>query len=209
MDQLVSAVNDLITDHWVKFATAAGFTAIGWMIARWRNAAEWKQREFFHRINFSLNSIHEQTLRIRTLCEKSCADVFLNETAVRQLTAVAQQTTPGKPLIPLPKDDYWYFLNAVLNELSEQFADGLLAREAGKSVTSVQYVICLTNECDGDTRTRKIRALVTRRDLLTKLPDEKPKFESPHHHIRWETMLHLAEMYKKEPWQFLDVELVT
>jgi len=209
MDQIVAAINDLITDHWVKFASAAGFTAIGWMFARWRNANEWKQREFFHRINFSLNSIHEETLRIRTLCEKSCSDVFLNDTAVRQLTAASQKTTPGNPLIPLPKEEHWYFLNAVLNELSEQFASGLLVREAGKPVTSIQYLICLTNECDGDTRTRKIRALVTRRDLLTKLPEEVPQFESPHHHIRWETMLHLAEMYKKEPWQFLEVELVT
>ncbi len=93
--------------------------------------------------------------------------------------------------------------------MSEQFAAGLLVREAGKSVKSVQYLICLTNECDGDTRTRRIRALVTRQDLLTKLLEEVPQFESPHHHIRWETMLYLAEMYKKEPWQFLEVELVT
>jgi len=209
MDQIIDAVNDLINDHWLKFVTALGFTAIGWLIARRRAASEWKQREFFHRINFSLTSLRDGTLTIRTLAEKACRDVFLNDEAVRQLTKAAQQTTAGQPLIPVPKDDCWYFLNAVLNEVSEQFAAGLLTREAGQSTTSTSYVICLTNECDGQVRTRKIRALVVRKDLLSNLPKERPKFESPNHHVRWETLLHLAAMFKKEPWQFLEMEVVT
>ena len=209
MADIVAAFNDLITDHWAKFLVAAGMTVVGWGIARWRASREWKKREFFHRINFSLSAIRDSTLLIRTLSEKTCSEVFLNDTAVRELVEAAQKTTVSNPLIPFAKEDCWYFLNAVLNELSEQFAMGLIAREAGKPVVSVPYVICLTNECDGEVRTRKIRALVTRRDILDHLPEETPKFESPHHRVRWQTLLCLAKARKLEPWRFLEVELVT
>jgi hypothetical protein len=40
------------------------------------------------------------------------------------VTAAAQRTTAENSLIPLPIEDYWYYLNAVLNELAEQFAVG-------------------------------------------------------------------------------------
>lgn len=208
MEQIIDAFNDLITDHWVKFVTAGAFTAVGWLIARRRAASEWKQREFYHRLNFSLNSVIDGTLKIRTLAEKSCREVFLNDAAVRQLTRLAQETRPGNPILPIPKDDCWYFLNAALNELSEQFADGLIAREAGRPVTAVNYLICLTNESDGDVRTRKIRALVVRKSLLTDLPKETPAFESPNHRIRWQTLQFMAQTWQKEPWRFLEVELI-
>jgi len=135
--------------------------------------------------------------------------VFLNETAVKEITAAALKTRPGLPLIPMAKDDCWFYLNAVLNEVSEQFAVGLIARESGQNVTATQYVICLTNEADGEVNTRKIRAQVIRKDLLTNLPKETPAFESPQHRIRWETLMHLSLAYQKEPWQFLTVEIVT
>ena len=209
MDDFVKAINDLITDHWVKFVVAAGFTGLGWLVGRWRARREWQKREFFHRVNFSLNSIIDGTLKIRTLAEKTCSDVFLNETAVKEITAAAQKTTAGLPLIPMAKDDCWFYLNAVLNEISEQFASGLMAREAGKGATSTQYVICLTNEADGEVKTRKIRAQILRKDLLTNLRQETPTFESPNHRVRWETLMYLAKTYQKEPWQFLTVEIVT
>ena len=209
MDDVVKAINDLITDHWVKFVVAAGFTGLGWLFGRWRTRREWQKREFFHRINFSLNSIIDGTLKIRTLAEKTCSDVFLNETAVKEITAAAQKTKAGLPLIPMAKDDCWFYLNAVLNEISEQFANGLMARESGKDVKATHYVICLTNEADGEVKTRKIRAQVIRKDLLANLPKETPAFESPHHRVRWETLMHLAQAYQKEPWQFLSVEIVS
>ncbi len=208
MTDLIEAVEELISEHWLKVLTAAGFTLAGWFVAHWRASRAWKRREFFERINFSLNSIPDDTLRIRTLCEKSCSDVFLNEFAVRQLGKLSLQTTPDDPIVPIPQKDCWYFLNAVLNELSEQFAAGLLAREAGKEVRATQYLICLTNECDGELRTRKLRAMVVRRELLLNLPEEPPQFESPHHRIRWKTLQQLSQRQAKEPWRFLEVELV-
>lgn len=209
MDELVKAVSELVSEHWVKAVVAIGFTAAGWLIGWRRSRAQWRRREFFHRINFSLTSIVDGTLQIRTLAEKSCADVFLNETAVTQITTAAQQTRPGLPLIPLPEKDYWFFLNAVLNEVSEQFAAGLVAADAGLPVKASRYVIALTNEADGDVRTRKIRALLVNLELLQDMEKTAPNFESPHHRIRWETLLHIAEQYQQHPDRFLDVQIVT
>lgn len=209
MKEFFEAINDLISDHWVKFAVAAGFTALGWLLSWWRSKKAWQHREFFHRVNFSLNSIVDETLRIRTLAEKSCEEVFLNKTAVTALVAAAQKTKPGLPIIPLQNDDYWFYLNSVLNELSEQFASGLIARDAGKDTQTVQYVICLTNEADGDVRTRKIRAMVIQKQLLLSLPKQAPKFESPHHRVRWESLMHMAREFPKNPTWFLELEIVT
>jgi hypothetical protein len=208
MQQFVEVIGDLISDHWLKILSAVGFSLMGWLVAHWRASRSWHRREFFQRINFSLNSISDDKLLIRTLSEKSCAEIFLNEYAIRQLNKLGAQTTPDDPVVPIPRDDCWYFLNAVLNELSEQFATGLIAREAGKHVVSARYLICLTNECDGDIRTRKLRAMVVRRDLLLHLPEETPTFESPTHAIRWKTLQQLNIRHKKEPWRFLEVELV-
>ena len=55
-------------------------------------------------------------LLIRTLLEKSCEEIFLNKVAVETIVAAARKTTERNPLLPLPKEDYWYYLNAVLNE---------------------------------------------------------------------------------------------
>ncbi len=208
MHQLVEVIEDLISDHWLKILTAIGFSFIGWFIAHWRASRAWQRKEFLERINFSLNSISDGTLRIRTLSEKPCDEIFLNDYAIRQLSKLTSQTTPDDPVVPIPKDDCWHFLNAVLNELSEQFAAGLIAREAGKNVVSAQYLICLTNECHGDVKTRKLRAMVVRRDLLLNLPEEVPTFESPTHAVRWQTLQKLNLRHAREPWRFLELELV-
>lgn len=208
MADIFEAINDLITEHWLKAFTGIVFAVVGWWIAKLRANRQWQQREFYHRINFSLNSIVEGVLQIRTLSEKTCDDVFLNETAVEQLVKGAQKTKPGLPLIPIPQKDCWFFLNAALNEMSEQFAVGLLRREAGEPVTVERYLICLTNECDGEVRTHKVRAQVIRKSLLLNLPKERPKFESDNHLVRWETLLHLAGQFQKTPHQFIELELV-
>ena len=207
MEDFIRALSDLIDEHWVKFVTAAAFTAVGWLIARRRAARDWQKREFFDRINFSLNSVRDGTLQIRTLAEKSCSDVFLNKVATDQLLKLAQQTTAEDPILPIPEKDCWYYLNAVLNEVSEQFATGLIQRDVGRPVLAADYFICLTNECDGDMRTRKLRAMVIRKDLLLNLPKETPKFEYPHHKIRWKTLHQLHLAYTRTPWKFLTVEL--
>ncbi len=208
MQEFIRELNQLVTDHWVKFVTATAFAAFGWLLARYRADRDWKRREFFNRLNVSLNSIVDGTLKIRTLSEKLCSEVFLNQVAVERLIHLAQTTTKTNPLVPISRDDSWFYLNSVLNELSEQFADGLIRREAGRASDAVRFLVCLTNECDGDVRTRKIRAMVIRRDLLLSLPEEAPKFESPNHAIRWQTLQQMQKACAAEPWRFIEVEIV-
>lgn len=208
MAEVFEAINDLITEHWLKALTGIAFAIAGWWIAKIRANRQWQQREFYHRINFSLNCIVNGVLQIRTLSEQTCEDVFLNESAVEQLVKAAQKTKPGLPLIPLPQKDCWFFLNAALNEMSEQFAVGLLQREVGRTVSVERYLICLTNECDGEVRSHKVRAQVIRKSLLLNLPKDRPKFESDNHLVRWETLMHLAKEFQKAPHQFIELELV-
>ena len=208
MQDMLNAIADHIRDNWVKLLSAAAFTVAGWLLGRWRAAQSWKRREFFNRLNVSLNSLHEGKLLIRTVLEKTCEEILLNKVAVERLIKAAQLTTKDNPLIPVQKDDRWFYLNAVLNELSETFAQGLFRREAGKPHDAVRYLICLTNECDGEVRTRKVRAMVIRKDTLLNLPAEQPAFESPNHAIRWKTLQQMQKAWAADPGNFIEVEIV-
>lgn len=208
MQQLFESILNQIRDHGIKFLSAAAFTVVGWLIGRWRAAQSWKKREFFNRLNISLNSIRDGRLLIRTVLEKTCEDVFLNKVAVERLLKAALLTTTENPFIPVAKDDRWFYLNAVLNELSETFAEGLFRREAGKPHDCLRYLICLTNECDGDVKTRKIRAMVIRKDNLLNLPKEQPALESPSHSIRWKTLQQMQKAYAADPTNFIEAEIV-
>jgi hypothetical protein len=208
MEQFLNSLRDLTMEHGVKLLTAAAFTLVGWLFGRWRASRSWKKREFFNRLNVSLNTIHEGKLLIRTVLEKTCEEVLLNSVAVDQLIKAAQKTTKQNSIIPLPKEDRWFYLNAVLNEISETFAEGLFRREAGKPCDAVRYLICLTNECDGDIRTRKVRAMVIRKESLVNLPSEVPALESPNHAIRWTTLQQLKKSYATDPADFIEAEIV-
>lgn len=207
MWELIDALLDRLDGHWAQLVTAAAFMLVGWFFGQRRAKSDWRKKEFLHRLNISLTTLSEGTLRIRTLLEKSCADVFLNTLAADAIVAAARRTSSADSILPLERDDYWYYLNAVLNELSEKFADGQIRRDMGLPVTVANYLICLTCECDGAMRTRKIRAMVVRRDLLESLPQEAPKFESSSHTTRWRTLQQLAKTWQVEPHKFLSVEL--
>ncbi|HQX50133.1 MAG TPA: hypothetical protein PLR25_09505, partial [Planctomycetaceae bacterium] len=139
---------------------------------------------------------------------KECEDVLLNKVAVDRLIKAAQLTTVDNPLIPVADEDRWFFLNAILNDLSETFATGLFRREAGKPVDAIHYLICLTNECDGDIRTRKVRAMVIRKETLINFPKEPPALERPHHAIRLKTLQKMQKAYATDPGHFIEVEIV-
>ncbi len=196
-----------IQDHGSKLLAAAVFTFLGWGVGRWRARRAWQRRDFLNRLNFSLNIIQDGRLFIRTLMEKSCEEVFLNQTAVERVLASAKQTTAANPFLPLAREDYWYYLNQILNDLSEKFAEGPLKRDMKLPVNTAKYLICLTSESAGEIRTRKIRAMLIRKDQLTSLPETAPQFESPHHITRWETLQRMQSAYQKEPHLFLEMEL--
>lgn len=196
-----------IRDHGSKLLAAAVFTFLGWGVGRWRARRAWQRRDFLQRLNFSLNIIENGHLVIRTLMEKPCEEVFMNQSAVEQVLAAAKQTTAANPFLPLPKEEYWFFLNQILNELSEKFAEGPLKRDLKLPVTSARYLICLTSESAGEIRTRKVRAMLIRKDQLVNFPEKAPEFERPHHSTRWETLQKMQIAFEKEPHLFLEMEL--
>jgi hypothetical protein len=208
MDEILKTITDAFFAHWGKVAVGATFMLIGWVVGWWRARQSWKKKEFFGRINFSLNSIHEGKLKIRTLMEKGCDEVFLNQVAVSTILDSATKTSQKDPIIPLPAKDYWFYLNSALNEVSEKFADGFIRRDAGHDLKTTVYYLCLTNESDGAIRTRKIRAMLIRKDDLLNLPEEMPELESKNHKTRWNTLIHMANNLESKPHQFFTVELI-
>ena len=207
MSELIETLFEQFEEHWVKFVTAALFMGVGWFFGKRRAKSEWAKKEFLDRLNVSLTSIDDGTLEIRTIIEKACQEVFLNTVAAEAINVAARQTTEDNPLLPLAEDDYWYYLNAVLNEIAEKFAEGQIRRDLGLPVEVGTYLICLTCEKAGAVRTQKVRAMLVSESLLSNLPEKTPTFESPNHSTRWETLQFLAKTWKTAPHQFLEVEL--
>ena len=207
MDQFFEYLSDYVQDHWIKFLTAGGFMAVGWFFGKRRARSNWQRREFYDRLNISLNMLEDGKLLIRTLVEKNSSDIFLNTAAVEAVTAAARKTTPADPVLPLPESEYWYYLNPVLNEISEKFAQGQIRRDLGAPVARETYVMTLTCEAAGEVRTRKVRAMLIKKKHFENLPETPPTFESPHHSVRWDTLKKLAAEYKARPQKFLTVEI--
>lgn len=206
-EQIAETLLDYLKDHAIKIFTGLVLMALGWYIGHRRARRDWKAQRFLDRLNISLNVLKGGGLQIRTLSEKRCEEVFLNSDAAAKVTAAAERTTAADPLLPLPKEDYWFYLNGVLNELSEQFALGHLRRDLNCPVQTAKYVMCLTCECAGELRTRKVRAMVIRHDVLTTLPAEPPQFTASHHTTRWTTLQAMKAEYARNPWRFIEVEL--
>ncbi|MEO1993691.1 MAG: hypothetical protein ABGZ17_00270 [Planctomycetaceae bacterium] len=207
MRELIDALVEHAADHWIKVATGLVLMAAGWCFGRYREKTAWKKRKFLDRLNVTLNSIRGGKFRIRTILEKRCEDVFLNSVASATITAAAEKTTADDAIIPLPERDYWYYLNDVLNEISEKFALGQLQADIGKPVKATTYVMTLTCESDGPLRTRKIRAMLIRKELLANLPEKMPALESKYHITRWNVLRQLAQTYQTTPHRFLEMEL--
>lgn len=205
--QLLVEVGSILRDHWLKAAISLVFLTIGTWLGKRRARRNWERKQFLDRINFSLNMIHDGTLQIRTLVEKDCRDVFLNDVAVERVLKAAKLTTPHNPILPLDRGERWYLLNAVLNEISERLATGFIRRDMGLPVHTANYLICLTYEMAGELKTQKVRAMIVRKDLLTQLPNVPPRFERPHHSTRWETLQQLSRQYAVDSTNFLDVEI--
>jgi hypothetical protein len=97
----------------------------------------------------------------------------------------------------------------VLNAVTEHFVAGHIKQDAGLPVTRVRYALFLTCEMVGDERIRKVRAMLIRQDVLENFPyaDAMPQLENHWHDVRVKTLRRAAELYKKEPDNFLTLEV--
>jgi hypothetical protein len=207
MQDIFNSLLSYLASNWPELIWIVVAAGVASYVAGKRSWTLWQKREFLDRLNVSLTSIRDGQLKIRTILETDAIDVFLNRSATLRLVELAKRTTPSDPMIPIPESDRWYYLNAVLNEISERFALGHLQRDAGLAVKVEDYLLCLTCERAGAVRTQKVRAMLVRRQLLEALPSEEPKYESPNHVTRWQTLQIMAKNWRDDPDQFLSIQI--
>lgn len=193
----------------VFFAT----TVVSFVAGRWwgRHQArkQWEKKQFLGRIIVSVNSFADGWLKIRTIFERSLEEVFISPVAVAKVRAASLRTTADNAVLPVAKEDRWYLLNFVLNAVAERFSGDLMRYDAGQPLRPVTYLIFLTCEVLGDDRIRKVRAMMMRKDLLEDFPYAAtlPKLEREWHSDRVATLRRAAELYRKEPDNFLPIEI--
>jgi hypothetical protein len=180
----------------VLVASLMALAAGAW--AWWRARRAWNLRQFLHRVNFSLNYVEGKKLRFRTLQETDLSQVLLNNRhAVGLVLQAAGRATLEQPILELPKQEAWVVLNSVLNEMSEQFAAGFLAKSMGLSTHSERYIFALTCEKDPDMRINKVRVMIVTESLLGRIEGLADlEFEAEHHHIRRKTLAKMAAMHR-------------
>ena len=185
-------------------------TVASFLIGRWYGSIkawrEWDKKHFLERVIVSLNNFSDGTLKIRTIFERGLEEVFTTPLAVAKVRLASKQTKEGSPMLPLAKEDRWFLLNFVLNAIAEKFTDGLVRFDARGDLQAVKYLICLTCEAVGEVRIRKVRVMMIREEVLLSLP-ETVNFESPSQRVRLDTLRHCAEVYRREPDNFLTLEV--
>lgn len=196
--QLQEFIVDLINDHWLKIICGLLLAAGGAYMRRRKQRAEYLRREFLQRTNASLNYVEDGVLKIRTIFEMDLKSILFNDELIARTLKAAQLTTKEQPFLVLG-DAQWLFLNSALNEMAERFAEGQMAADMGQPCVIHRYILGGTCERDGDVRTRKIRIMIARADFLDKINaggfENRPHFEATHHHVRWKTLLKMAELY--------------
>ncbi len=199
-------MNPMSTPEWLKelleilkvaWHPAATVVMLLTVWATYRKARlMWQRRHFMTRINFTINYIENGTLKFRTLREDDLGTILLNnEHGKKVVLRAAHRSTLDRPFLELPRRDAWTVLNAILNELSEQFAVGHLARSMGAPVKSQWYVFGLTCEKHREVRMNKLRVMIIEKSLLENIDRyEDLRFERESHHIRLQTLKRMREI---------------
>lgn len=213
-DVMNGEVGDEVTKRIVVTILVAAITSTATFFAgrwwgRYKASRQWHSKIFLDRIIVSLNIFADGYLKIRTVLERSVEEVFLNRTAIDKVEAAARATSLENPVMPIAKPDRWFLLNFVLNAVAEHFVAGNIRQDAGQPVNVVKYALFLTCELVGEERIRKVRAMLVRQDLLANFPytDTMPNLENPWHADRIKTLRAAAELYRKEPDNFLVLEV--
>jgi hypothetical protein len=207
MNEALESLIKYVSENWPELLWIVIAAGVASYLGGRRARSRWRNHDFLDRLNVSLTSIEQGNLRIRTILEMDCQDIFLNAAAAKTVVKLARQTTADDPMLPIPDADCWQYLNAVLNEISERFAVGQIKRDLGLPVERGEYVLCLTCEKSGLVRTQKVRGMLLRKAMLTALPKDEPRYESPTHATRWKTLQQIAKQYQKNPQRFIEMEI--
>jgi hypothetical protein len=196
---------ETLRDFWKlakEHASTAGLilTWLGIAAVYWRKRSEWQRKQFTNQVNFSLNYVVDNQLKLRTLLETSVQEVWLNDYGVKKVLAAAERTTAVQPFIVLADvEDMAFIQRAVLNVLSERFSEAFLAASMGLPVKKAVYCFALTYEKYQDMRTRKFRVLLMERESMKEsFGSERPAeiaFAEGHHRDRWTTLKAMYELH--------------
>ena len=173
------------------------FTWAGILWVYRRKRAEWHRKEFLGQVNFSLNYVADGRLTMRTLAEVPARDVWLNDLGVKKVNKAAEKTTLDQPFVALTDPaDMAFVYRAVLNVLSEKFADAYLAQSMRLPVTFETYRFAITFERHEDMRTFKLRVLLAREDDLAgafgpALPENRAIYS-----IRLQTLRAMSKLHQ-------------
>jgi hypothetical protein len=176
-------------------------TWVGIALVYLRRRSEWLKKSFLNQVNFSLNYIEDGKLCIRTLLETTASQVWLNSYGINKVFKAAGRTRPDQPFIILPdEEDMGFVKRAVLNVLSEKFADVFLAQGMGLPVKTARFVFAITFENFPDMRTRKFRILLMEVESLKQLFVETPgegemKVSEPRHRDRLSVLRAMRDIY--------------
>ncbi len=185
----------------------------------WRANRSWQKKEFQDELVGSLNMIElygdaDQggkvgALRLRTIFEKGLREMFMNEQMYRKVREAIKRTTEDDILLRFEEEDSWYILNAILNKVSEQFAQGLVLADLGGEVKRDRYLFCFTFERKEGMKQRKPRVLFFNKERFLNFPEEGEfDLEQSHHAVRVATLRELKEEYRKNPHLFMEMEIV-
>src|SRR5207247_4117597 len=99
-DDVVQRV--LVTVLVAAVTSTATFFAGRWW-GRYKAGRQWHKKEFMDRLTVSLNIFADGYLKIRTVLERSLAEVFLNRLAIAKVEAAAKKTTAADTVMPITK----------------------------------------------------------------------------------------------------------
>ena len=186
---------EFLNEYWEQIAAVATLCLL--LLTSWKARSVWNARDFMTRVNFSLNYVEGNKLRIRTLRETEIDRILLsNRHGRRVVLRAARRTTVEEPFLRLPKADSWIVLNSVLNELSEEFAEGFLAASMGMPTKAATFVFAITCEKHRDVRMNKIRVMVVEKSLLLEIDQlSQVAFERDSHHVRYQTLKTMRDLY--------------
>ena len=155
-----------IKEYWDTIALMLTWAGIGFVYFRRR--VHWRSKRFMNQVNFSLNYFQDGKLAMRTLMETSAQHVWLNDYGIKLVTVAADRATITQPFILLNDEKDMHFVNrAVVNTLSERFAEAFIARALGKPVCEGRFYFVITCEKYVEIRTLKLRVLIMSEKTLT------------------------------------------